>query len=120
MGSVHRLPRQLSERATIRTRRTPEAGLSSRPNPQAVLLYVIREALQPDWSPLVSGRRLAVYAQKDLGVLRLARARLLHSALGRLTPCQSRAVASLSVAISDIEDSIGEGEEGAVPESRTS
>jgi hypothetical protein len=72
-------------------------------SPQWVVLYVMREALHPEWIPASTTARLLDLVP-DLLVLRHARARLRNVSSGHATVPEERAVASLNLAIARLED----------------
>lgn len=90
-------PRTASEHR--RVARTVPAGTA-----EAVLLHVVREALDPAWTPLTAARHLTEQVHGDLRAMRAARARLLEVANGGATVPQARALAALNIAIAELED----------------
>lgn len=82
-----------------RVARTVPAGTT-----EAVLLHVLREALDPGWTPLGAAHRLLERVHGDLRALRVARARLAAAANGGITVSQARALATLNIAIADLEE----------------
>lgn len=86
-------------------------------SPHWVLLQVVRDVLSPAWLPTASALRL-VSQVRDPRVLRQARA-LLRSAPGeRITLIQERALATLNLAITHLDDARTDGppEPGAAPD----
>jgi hypothetical protein len=88
-------------------RRSPElprriARLVPAQSPPWVLLHVVREVRDPAWTPAAAARRIRERVQ-DPGALRLARARLRVLGGERVTLSQARALATLNLAISDLE-----------------
>jgi hypothetical protein len=70
---------------------------------QGVLLRVVREVLDPQWSLGPAARALAEHVGSDLEPLRAARVHLLAATLDRATLTQAKALATLNVAILEIE-----------------
>lgn len=85
-------------------------------SPQAVLLAVVRDALEPHWSPTESAQRLRTEVSSEVGVLRQARVRLRAATTERITVSQARALATLNLAIHHGEDDTEvRGDGGATP-----
>jgi hypothetical protein len=59
--------------------------------------------MAPNWSPPEAARNLVVDADGGALALRAARRRLRLAAEVRITPCQARALAAISIAIADLE-----------------
>ena len=72
-------------------------------SPQWVLLQVVRDVLSPAWAPASSALRL-VSQVRDPGVLRQARALLRLAPGERITLIQARALATLNLAITHLDD----------------
>jgi hypothetical protein len=66
----------------------------------------MREAEDPTWSPLVPARRMTWYADRDIDLLRTARAQLVQGAPSDARPggSHARALATLSIAIADVNE----------------
>jgi hypothetical protein len=59
--------------------------------------------MEPDWSPLEAARGLVIDADGGALVLRAARRRLRLTTEARITPCQARALAAITIAIAELE-----------------
>ena len=75
-------------------------------SPQWVVLFVMREALCPDWAPASAAARLLDHV-RDPYVLRHARGRLQKVIGERTTLHEARAVATLNLAIGRLGDTRG-------------
>lgn len=83
------------------------AGAGSDHSPDAVLQQLVLEARDPHWSPLASARRLSGYADSDLQLLRASRAGLGTATDAEPRSVRTRALATLTIAIADLEDRAG-------------
>jgi len=72
-------------------------------SPQWAVLYVMREALRPEWAPAPAAARLLDHVH-DPFVLRHARGRLQKVIGEHATLHEARAVATLNLAIGRLED----------------
>lgn len=82
------------------------AGITDTPpvrSPQWVIVQVLRDALEPNWTPMSAATHLVDRAP-DPHMLRHTRARLRVTASRRTTVHRLRALATLSLAISRLED----------------
>ena len=71
---------------------------------QAVLARVIRDVLAPGWTPPRAARHLVEGFEDDAPLLRRARSRLRAAATAdRMTRVQARALATLDLAIDDVQ-----------------
>jgi len=68
-----------------------------------VVLHLLRDVLDPSWAPGPAADRLATRVH-DAEVLRHARARLRGVTAQRTTVWQARALATLNMAITKVED----------------
>jgi hypothetical protein len=64
---------------------------------------VIREVLDPQWSPMPAARAVVEHVGGDPAPLRAARVHVLASMLDRATRTQTRALATINDAILQIE-----------------
>ena len=82
------------------------ARVVPRGSPRWLLLHLLRETRDPDWSPLAAARRLIGYADSDLDLLRTTRARLVQAAPPGTRPNgrHARALATLNIAIADLSE----------------
>lgn len=86
------------ERTIIRTvRRVPPRSV------QGVLIRVVHVARSPDWSAVDAGQALAAHAEGDVRRLRAARVHLLVASSDRRTAFDERALATIEVAIAELE-----------------
>ncbi len=69
-----------------------------------VLAHLVRVSLDPGWTPLASARRLVDHVQGDQVVLRRARMRLRGAMGARIGVTQARALATLVIAIAELEE----------------
>lgn len=83
-------PRRLAQRLPVRS-------------PQSALVLVMREVMKAAWHPATAAARLLTEVP-DLAVLRVARSRLRIANLERATVFQGRALATLNLAINELED----------------
>lgn len=93
------------------------AEIIPRRSTRSVLLHLVRDVRDPRWRPLSGARRLAEYAHHDLALLRAARARLQSTADRQPGPIYVRAMATLCIAIADLEEARA-AEEPALPRQR--
>jgi hypothetical protein len=84
-------------------------------SPQRTLQLVMHEAMQASWQPAAAAARVLAHVQ-DLHVLRVVRARVRLAGLDRATLSQARALATLNMAITQLED--GADTLARVPEQR--
>ena len=70
---------------------------------QGVLLRVIREVLDPNWTPAEAARAIVAQVGGELGPLRGARERLLAGSSDRSSVSHARALATIDLAIAQIE-----------------
>ena len=75
-------------------------------SPHGILLRVIQEVLDPDWSPAAAAKSIVSHARGELGPLRAARRHLLTATMDRVTVSGTRALATLNMAIAEIEDRV--------------
>jgi hypothetical protein len=92
------LPRHRSDLDGTRVRVVP-AGTSS-----AVVVQLIRTAMRPSWSPSDASEVVLQHAHGDLALLRQARLRLRQATRFRTTLAEARALATVNLAISRLED----------------
>jgi hypothetical protein len=86
------------ERTIIRAvRRVPPRSV------RGVLIRVVHEARSPDWSAVAAGQALAAHVEGDVRRLRAARVHLLVASSDRPTVCDERALATIDVAITELE-----------------
>lgn len=78
------------------------AGTSS-----AVVVHLIRMAMHPAWSPSDASAVVVEHAHGDLALLRQARLRLWQCTQFRTTLAEARALATVNLAISSLEDALG-------------
>lgn len=98
-STVHALPaghRPGTQRRSAR--RIPDRSV------EGVLARVLRDALADDWDPFVGSRRALLHVQGDVDLLRRARTRLRDARGDRVPLVRARAVASLNLAITSLED----------------
>lgn len=72
-------------------------------SPQSALVLVMREVMKAAWQPATAAARL-LNEVPDLSALRLARSRVRIASLERATVFQGRALATLNLAINELED----------------
>lgn len=72
-------------------------------SPQWVLLHLIRETLNPGWTPSAAADHLLEHVE-SCHAMRVARARLRQVDSQRATLLQARALATLNLAINRFED----------------
>ena len=72
-------------------------------SPQSALVLVMREVMKAAWQPATAAARV-IDEVPDLTVLRLARSRVRIASLERATVFQGRALATLNLAINELED----------------
>jgi hypothetical protein len=72
-------------------------------SPQRTLQLVMHEVMQASWQPAVAAARVLAHVH-DLHVLRVVRARVRLAGLDRATLSQARALATLNLAITQLED----------------
>lgn len=86
------------ERTIIRAvRRVPPRSV------RGVLIRVVHEARSPDWSAVDAGQALAAHVEGDVRRLRAARVHLLVASSNRRTVCDERALATIDVAIAQLQ-----------------
>lgn len=110
--------RKQQPRPAAPSRAAPPAVLAwltapvARRTTRGVLLYLVRDAQRPDWSPLAAARRLIDYSGTDLELLRSTRRKLEAVAdhYGKAT--RAHALATIIVAIAELEE---RGPEDASP-----
>ena len=90
-----------SDAASRRLARTIPGGTSA-----AVVVHLIRTAMHPGWTPAAASASAVTYAQGDLALLRLTRLRLRQSTRFRSTLAEARALATVNLAISSLEDEV--------------
>jgi hypothetical protein len=104
MGPVLTTPPLLNRRSDAGSRRlvrTVPGGTSA-----ALVVHLIRTAMQPGWTPAAASTAVVTYAQGDLALLRLTRLRLRQSTRFRSTLAEARALATVNLAISSLEDEV--------------
>jgi hypothetical protein len=75
----------------------------------AVVVHLIRTALHPAWSPSDASAVVVKHAHGDVALLRQARLRLRQSTRFRTTLAEARALATVNLAISSLEDGAAAG-----------
>jgi hypothetical protein len=68
------------------------------------VVHVLRTAMRPDWAPWHASAVAVTHAGGDLALLRQARLRLRQSTRFRTTLAEARALATVNLAISRLED----------------
>jgi hypothetical protein len=68
-----------------------------------VLLRVVQEVLDPQWSPTRAARSIVAHVGGEVGPLRAARAQLLATTFDRATASRARALTTINLAIAQIE-----------------
>jgi hypothetical protein len=114
MGALMTTPTRTRERADLGSQRVSRVvpdGTSS-----AVVVHLMRTAMHPDWSPSDASTVVVEHARGDLVLLRQARLRLRQSTRFSSTLAEARALATVNLAISSLEDAV---EAAAVPAQRT-
>lgn len=70
---------------------------------EGVLIRVLREVRSPHWTAVDAGVALAAHVEGDLRRLRSARVHVVVASLDHRTVCDVRALATIDVAIAQIE-----------------
>jgi hypothetical protein len=106
-ASTNRTIAELATAANATARRVPGPRRMARRVPvrsaQSALVLVMREVMKAAWQPATAAARL-LNEVPDLAVLRLARSRVRIASLERATVFQARALATLNLAITELED----------------
>ncbi len=95
----------LPRRTDVRNRRVVQvvpAGTSSE-----VVVHLIRAAIDPDWRPSDASAVVIDHVAGDVALLRQARVRLLQCTRFRTTLAEARALATVNLAISSLEETRG-------------
>jgi hypothetical protein len=93
------LPRRRSEVTSRRVVQMVPAGTSA-----AVVVHLIRIVMDPDWSPAQAAADVAEHVRGDVALLRQARLRLLQCTRFRSTLAEARALATVNLAITSLEE----------------
>lgn len=107
-GEDRSLGHGVSEAVSAWTERIPRQSRGSEAFPRGstkwMLLHLIREVREPDWSAVHAARHLVLWSDSDLDLLQAARTRLvlLEPLGGRPSSVHARALMSLDLAINEV------------------